>query len=130
MSKLLIVDDDADSVELLADYLASMGHEVRYVCAAEDAVQMGQVFCPDALIVDYMLGHLHGTDVIRALRRQGLLHMGVLMLTGLPKYELQDAITPDLGVVEIRLKPVGLDDISGWVAQLGNQGNATPAGFH
>jgi DNA-binding response OmpR family regulator len=79
MSKILLVDDDVELCEMLAEYLATEGFEVTAVhdgrAALERAAQGGW----DAVILDVMMPGMSGFDVLRALRP--ITSAPVLMLT-------------------------------------------------
>jgi DNA-binding response OmpR family regulator len=66
--RILVVDDDPDFAQLLGDYLGLHGCQVQ---AAEDEPQLRSAvaeFEPDLVLLDQRLGHVSGTDVLRALR--------------------------------------------------------------
>jgi CheY-like chemotaxis protein len=65
---VLVVDDDADGAESLAHLLRLSGHDARYACACEEAVEVAAVFAPDVLILDLGLPHIDGYETARRLR--------------------------------------------------------------
>jgi two-component system, OmpR family, response regulator len=82
---ILIVDDDPDIRQLLADYLQK--HELQVSCAA-DGKQMRSVLlnhAVDAIVLDLMLPGEDGLTLFRALREHPPMafhaHIPVLMLT-------------------------------------------------
>jgi two-component system response regulator CpxR len=79
MQKLLIVDDDAELCELVAEYLGHEGFEVEAVHdgarGAERAVAGGY----DLVVLDVMLPGMNGLEALRAIRSSS--DIPVLMLT-------------------------------------------------
>ncbi len=79
MARVLIIDDDADLCELVAEYLQGEGLEVE---AVHDGVT-GVVRClesePDLVILDVMLPGLGGFDVLSRIRERS--KVPVIMLT-------------------------------------------------
>jgi two-component system response regulator CpxR len=76
---ILIVDDDTELTDLLAQYLEPEGFTVVCVHDGENAVKkaLNQAF--DAIILDVMLPKLNGFEVLKAIREH--LETPVLMLT-------------------------------------------------
>ncbi len=68
--KILIVDDDAEIVELMVDVLSRDGRfEIRTASSGYEAGIMTQQFGPDLLILDYMLPDVNGNIVCQTIRR-------------------------------------------------------------
>jgi signal transduction histidine kinase/CheY-like chemotaxis protein len=66
--RVLLVDDDADALDLGATILSSAGAEVRVSRSAADAVQMFQQWRPDVLVSDIEMPHQDGYSLIRTVR--------------------------------------------------------------
>lgn len=79
MTKILLVDDDADLVEMLSEYLAVEGYEVRVVHNGSAAISEALSGQYALAILDVMMPGLSGVDVLRQIRQQS--QMPVLMLT-------------------------------------------------
>jgi two-component system OmpR family response regulator len=105
--RVLIVEDEADALELLQDWTEAQGWEVRTASTGQDALEIGRSFKPEVLITDYILqGEVNGLDVIERLRREGSARRCVLV-TGV----LGDALAEDvrrLHGVPILTKPFDL----------------------
>jgi excisionase family DNA binding protein len=68
--KILIVDDDAEIVELMVDVLVRDGRfEVKTATSGYDAGILTQQFLPDVIILDYMLPDVNGNVVCQTIRR-------------------------------------------------------------
>lgn len=68
--RLLIVDDDAEIVELMTDVLARDGRfEVRTASTGYDAGIMTQKFRPDLILLDYMLPDVNGNIVCKTIKQ-------------------------------------------------------------
>ncbi|MGH9454766.1 MAG: sigma-54-dependent transcriptional regulator [Terriglobia bacterium] len=64
---LLVVDDDADTRDLLREVLSEEGHSVFTAASAEEALKVGQQELFDVIISDMRLGpDQNGLDVLRA----------------------------------------------------------------
>jgi len=71
--RVLIVDDDADSAELLVQLLEMRGHEVRSVHSASQAVTEAAEFLPDVAILDVGLPDMSGYELAQLLRKSDAL---------------------------------------------------------
>jgi excisionase family DNA binding protein len=67
--RLLIVDDDAEIVEMMTDILNRDGRfEVKTASTGYDAGIMTQKFRPDLILLDYMLPDVNGNIVCKTIR--------------------------------------------------------------
>jgi two-component system response regulator AtoC len=66
-AKILVVDDDPDTQELLREVLSEEGYYVATSGSGEEALKIGEQECFDIIISDMKLGpNLNGLDVLRA----------------------------------------------------------------
>lgn len=77
--KVLIVDDDADIIELQKLYFEKEGYEVATCMQGDKAVATFNVTKPDIIILDLMLPGMDGNDVCREIRK--LSDVPIIMLT-------------------------------------------------
>jgi excisionase family DNA binding protein len=67
--RLLIVDDDAEIVELMVDVLGRDGRfDVKTASTGYDAGIMTQKFNPDLILLDYMLPDVNGNIVCKTIK--------------------------------------------------------------
>ena len=67
--KVLLVDDDADLVELMTKYLEEDGRfEVRIASNGFDAGMMVKEYRPDLIVLDVMLPDINGKEVCQRVR--------------------------------------------------------------
>lgn len=78
-STILIIDDDSELTDLLEQYLQQEGFDVLCVHDGEQGVKKAQNQSFDAIILDVMLPHMNGFEVLKAIREH--LETPVLMLT-------------------------------------------------
>lgn len=68
--KVLIVEDESDSAEIIDTLLRHYQLSADHVATAEDAYQSLMAFDYDAVIIDLFLPGIAGLDLIRQIRRQ------------------------------------------------------------
>ncbi len=69
--RVLVVDDNHDAAESLADLLRTLGHEVEVAYDGPTAVERARAGTPDVVLCDIGLPGMSGYDVARALRADG-----------------------------------------------------------
>jgi signal transduction histidine kinase len=69
--RVLVVDDNADAAETLAEWLALRGHEVRTAQSGNEALEAAPQFRPEVVFLDIGLPGMSGYDVARRLRQAG-----------------------------------------------------------
>ncbi|MGH7520236.1 MAG: ATP-binding protein [Gemmatimonadales bacterium] len=68
--RILVVDDNVDSVDSLAMLLSMMGHEVQTAGDGESAMTVAKQFRPDVAILDIGLPKVNGYDLAKQMRAQ------------------------------------------------------------
>ena len=81
--RILVVDDEASTCAMLADYFSSVGYEVVTAIDGEDALQKFTPSRFDCVITDLMMPRIDGLELLKRIRqidRQALF----LIITGFP----------------------------------------------
>lgn len=78
-TKILVVDDEAAIVNLVAAYLRPEGFEIYTADDGPGALQAARAFKPDLIVLDVMLPGLDGIEVLTRLRRESKAY--VILLT-------------------------------------------------
>lgn len=99
---ILVVDDDAKTVELVKLYLNRDGYKVLTSHDGIEALRLARESRPDLIVLDLMLPGLDGLQVCRSLRAES--DVPIIMLTA--KTTEQDRLTGlDLGADDYVTKP-------------------------
>ena len=77
--KVLVVDDDAKTVELVRLYLNRDGYRVVTAYDGIEALRLARESHPDLIVLDLMIPGCNGLDVCRTLRRES--DVPIIMLT-------------------------------------------------
>jgi CheY-like chemotaxis protein len=103
--RVLLVDDNPDAVNLLAELLRLRGHEVKVASDGPAAITAGPAFDPDVAILDIGLPVMDGYELAR--RLLGLLprRPRLIALTGYGQQQ-DRARAHDAGFDEHMVKPV------------------------
>ena len=81
MAKILIVEDDKDLAESVADILRFEHHNVEQIHHGQDALDSLLVYVYDLVILDWELPGLSGVEILKKVRNEGKSYP-ILMLTG------------------------------------------------
>jgi two-component system, response regulator, stage 0 sporulation protein F len=68
MTRVLIIDDDAPTRDVLCQLLNREGYETVEACNGREGVRCSQAASMDVIILDMLLPEQSGLEVIRALR--------------------------------------------------------------
>ena len=102
-AKVLIVDDDRKTVDLVRIYLEKDGYRVLTAYDGKDALETARQKKPDIIILDLMLPELDGFDLCRILRAEGN-GVPIIMLTARTMDE-DKLLGLDLGADDYVTKP-------------------------
>jgi DNA-binding response OmpR family regulator len=111
-SKVLIVDDDHETMETFARILRLEGHDVRTALDGQMGLATAHVFAPDAIIVDFRMPLMDGLGFITRFRSEERDRVTpIAMVTG--DYFLDEPVASELGKlgVLLRFKPLWLDEL-------------------
>ena len=104
-SKILIVEDDYNIVELLTYNLEQEGYDVHVALDGADALRCVAAAVPDLVILDLMLPELDGLEVCRLLKRNPQTAViPVIMLTAKVE-EIDRIVGLELGADDYIAKP-------------------------
>ncbi|MCS4536075.1 response regulator transcription factor [Corynebacterium sp. HS2168-gen11] len=108
-TKVLVVDDEANIVELLSVSLKFQGFEVATAQSGTQALEVAKEFQPDAFILDVMMPGMDGFSLLPKLRSAGL-HGPVLFLTAKDAVEHRiHGLT--IGADDYVTKPFSLEEV-------------------
>ncbi len=100
--RILVVDDDVKTVELVTLYLKRDGYRVLTAYNGVDALRLARESHPDLIVLDLMLPGIDGLEVCRTLRAES--DVPIIMLTA--KTTDQDKLTGlQLGADDYVTKP-------------------------
>ena len=106
MARILIVDDEAEALLFLADYVRSLRHEVATAGDGLEALEKAKAWNPHLVLLDVRMPRMDGITALKKLKEQNP-DIAVLMMTamreeGVAKEAMQ------LGAFDYVTKPVDL----------------------
>jgi len=108
---VLLVEDNRDGAQMLADVLASGGHRVHLAPDGRAALAMAPRLAPDVVLCDIGLPDMDGYALAHALRKDpALAHTRLIALSGYAQKE-DRARAEQAGFEAHLVKPADLDEL-------------------
>ena len=109
--RVLIVDDNIDAAELLAEFITTIGHDVKVAYDAMSALEVAKEYAPQVAILDLGLPTIDGYELARRLHvLPRCLHTKLIALTGSGQLGDEER-SMRAGFAKHLLKPVALDEL-------------------
>ncbi|MEW6108357.1 MAG: response regulator [Nitrospirota bacterium] len=117
-NRILIVDDNTDTVELLRKRLRSEGYETEEAYDGEECLRHVDSYNPDLIVLDVMMPKLNGYEVCERLKTdETTRYIPILMLTA--KSDIADKVKGlDIGADDYLAKPFDYKELSARVRSL------------
>ncbi|MGQ9570210.1 MAG: response regulator [Thermodesulfovibrionales bacterium] len=117
-SKILIVDDAVDTVELLEKRFRSEGYDTEKAFNGEEGLKKVEEYHPDLIVLDVMMPKLDGYQVCRRLKtNENTKYIPVLMLTA--KGEVENKVRGlEIGADDYLPKPFNYKELSARIKSL------------
>jgi CheY-like chemotaxis protein len=121
MIHVLLVDDDEDLRQSLAELLGEEGFRVTQAVNGKDALKRLAVELVDVILLDYMMPEMDGLAFSRAQRAHpGFAHIPVILLTAAKFSPEREAIAADLVLEKPFRFPILLASIQRVLARQGS----------
>jgi DNA-binding NtrC family response regulator len=104
--KVLLVDDEEDFLETLAERMRSRGMDVTTTTSAADALKMAEGGGYDAIVLDLMMPEMDGLEALEAIKKK-MPEVQVILLTGHATVE-KGIEAMKLGAMDFVEKPADL----------------------
>lgn len=125
MAKIVIIDDEASILELMAKCCRSLGHEVTSCETGAAGIAAIRNVRPEVVIVDLLIPDANGLDIIKLCRAE-LPTAAVIMVTG--HGSVESAVEAmRLGAFDYLSKPFEITDLKRTVDQALGKKPTTPA---
>jgi DNA-binding response OmpR family regulator len=110
MTKILLVEDEVNLTDTLAENLTEEGHEVVKAHDGETGLALIRSQLPDLIVLDIMLPVLDGLSVCRIVRKDPTIaHIPIIMLTARGT-EVDKIVGLESGADDYIVKPFGLGE--------------------
>jgi CheY-like chemotaxis protein len=123
MSKILIADDEKDTVDLMEMVLGNFGHEVLTALNGQDAIEITKKEKPEIIFLDLCFPKPgpDGVEILEAIRAFDK-QVKVIIVSGLDANDERYKKTQALGANKYLSKPLMVSNIKNIVDELIRQG--------
>ena len=116
-TRILVVDDDEPTRELLRDYLSDAGYDVVVAADGRQACRALNAFRVDLVVTDLEMPVMDGLELIRWLRGAGP-SCPIVLVTGRTDRELQLCRFGRRAGFECMTKPIDLEELGRTIQRL------------
>lgn len=109
--KVLVVDDEKDTVDLVALNLEREGYKVITAQTGEDALQLVKTDRPDLILLDLMLPGIQGLEVCKVLRSDPECSGIVIVILSAKDSEVDRVLGLELGADDYITKPFSVREL-------------------
>ena len=111
MSRILIVDDEVDFLEIVKMNLEDEHYDVKTLISGENILNEVQKFSPDLILLDMLMPKIKGIEICEILIQDPVVgKIPIIMLTAVDK-DAEKADAYDAGVFDYLIKPIGKKDL-------------------
>lgn len=107
--RILVVDDDQDFAETIAEILDSRGHDVQLAHSGEDALAQAAGASFDLFLMDIQLPGINGVEVFHELRK-GNPNARAILMTGYSVEQLIEKAVEE-GAIAVLKKPIDIPHV-------------------
>lgn len=109
MKRVLVVDDEHDTLELLRLMLELNGYQAFTVLNSIEAIRVAQDNRPDCALLDIMMPELDGFTLCKMMRlHPATMRLPIIFVTAYSALDLEDR-RREAGADMVLMKPVGMD---------------------
>jgi DNA-binding NtrC family response regulator len=107
--KVLLIDDEKDFLDIIAERIRARGMDVSTTTSAEDALNLIEEESFDVVIMDFMMPGMNGFQTLKAIKgKKPEVH--IILLTGNVLEEMRIE-AKNIGVLDVIEKPPDLQDL-------------------
>ncbi len=111
MKRVLVVDDEQDTLELLRLMLELNGFQAFTVLNSIEAIRVAQDNRPDCALLDIMMPELDGFTLCKMMRlHPATMKLPIIFVTAYSALDLEDR-RREAGADMVLMKPVGMDTL-------------------
>ena len=120
-AKVLLVDDEKDFLDIMAERMEARGMDVSTACSAEDALKMVQTESYDAVIIDFLMPEMDGFSALKMFKASQPDLSVILLTANVTEEKRLEAIK--LGALDVIEKPADLNLLTQKIEEAKTQKN-------
>src|SRR5215469_7718180 len=118
MTRILVVDDERDTLDVMRLFLELSGYEAVTTLNSTDALTLAEVENPDCILLDVMMPEPDGFSLCRMMRAHPhTTALPIMFVTAYSPIDLEDR-RREVGANAVLMKPFGMDSLVNSVEKL------------
>lgn len=109
--KILIVEDEADTAEMLAEMVSLSGYQAECTYGGKSAINMLTNLNPDLVLLDIVMPGISGLDVLNFMRSDPRLHNIPVIIISSNSLPADKQMCMEAGANDYLTKPVSFTDL-------------------
>jgi CheY-like chemotaxis protein len=111
MTRILVVDDEIDTLNLLRTILEISGYNATTTLNSVDAITLAEIERPDCVLLDIMMPQLDGFTLCKMMRvHPATKNLPIVFVTAYSALDLEDR-RREAGADMVLPKPIGMDTL-------------------
>lgn len=110
-SSILIIDNDESLVAFLAFFFEDRGFRVYTATDGTEGIQLALQHKPPVIVSDMMMGQMHGSDVLQAIRSHPELARTIVIIMSAKSYKADIDRAKELGAHDYVVKPFKTEEL-------------------
>jgi CRP/FNR family cyclic AMP-dependent transcriptional regulator len=108
---ILVIDNDRSIVDFLSFVLEDAGYTVHTALDGDQGVALALRHRPAVIICDLMMGHMHGFEVLQAIRSHPELARTAVIVASSKSFKPDVDRARELGATEYLVKPFRVEEL-------------------
>lgn len=126
MARILIVDDEVETLDLLSHVVSILGHSPLRAEGCTQAMAHMQGAAPDLILMDLMMPEIDGYETMRRIRANEIgRHVPIVVVTASQEIDVEERVE-DAGGNAVYYKPISINMLSEAIDEHMISADATP----
>ncbi len=118
MTRIMVVDDEVDTLDVMRLFLELSGYEPITTFNSEEAIKLAEVESPDCVLLDVMMPGINGFTLCKMMRSHPVTHnLPIMFVTAYSPMDIEERRI-EAGADMVLPKPFGMDNLIGAVEQV------------
>lgn len=111
MTRILVIDDEAEIHTILNHGLSSLGYDVLSCFTAEEGLRLSRELRPELVVLDWMLPDMTGTEVCRTLKADPATARIAIIICSAKDEEIDRVVGFEVGADDYVCKPFSVREL-------------------
>ncbi|OJX45983.1 MAG: hypothetical protein BGO78_03605 [Chloroflexi bacterium 44-23] len=120
MAKILFIDDDVQTLELMARSAKILGHEAILCPSSDEAIQHVYLTQPDLVLVDINMQDLSGFEIVQQIRNSEIVGATPVLVLSAGEPDIEGVKAIEAGANGFLAKPLTIQNLENAIRKFSN----------